>query len=175
MGGKLETFLTAGMHYQEVKYCCQSANNAAADKAAADLASADKAAEEKVASDMKAAHKAAAIKAAADRAAAIKAAAEKAKADKAATDKTATEKAAKEGACSISVGDQVKLKSDTKKLDAAYKQQGMMRMLSAGSAGKITKVKEKMVLLKREGKTYWVPIDALAGFEECEEVKVVKG
>jgi len=143
---------------------------AAADKAAAEKALADRLAADKVA----AANRVAADKALADKAAADKAAADKAAADKAIADKAA---AAKAVACSIKKGDTVKLMSDRKKLDKAYEECGVARMLSPGSSGTISRIDLKgqtknVVLLKRQGRDYWVPVNALAGFEKCDKILI---
>jgi hypothetical protein len=79
--------------------------------------------------------------------------------------------------CSIKVGDRATVMSNRRKLDQVYRQHGVARMLSAGSKGIISKVDikgkiENVVLLKRQGRDYWVPIKALVGFENCNGISV---
>jgi len=176
----------------------KATNKVAADKAAMDKLIVDHESGARLARQQAEAERLAANKAAADREAAENAAKDKLLAEqlsaqqaaesKAAADKAAAEKAAAlaklRASCSVKVGDEVQLMSDGAKLDKIYAKQGIARMLSTGAKGTVAKLERKgpnegngrirnsMVKIKREGKEYWIPTKALAGFDNCEKVYV---
>jgi membrane protein involved in colicin uptake len=177
----METVKTDGWYYQEV---CQQPSDQSIDLLAADQkvinkVAADKAALDKLIAEHESGARLARQQAEAEK---DKLRAEQMSAQQAAEAKAAAEKAA--ASCTVKVGDEVQLMSDGAKLDKIYAKQGLSRMLSTGAKGTVSKLERKgsnegngrirnsMVKIEREGKEYWIPTKALAGFDNCEKVYV---
>lgn len=151
MGGTLEKTKTQGWYYQEVKFCCKAGASSEASKATATSSTSQ------TGSDTNRSRSGSGNPGNAG---------------------SANSGAAEDGdagSCCLKVGDHVKVTSSRRKLDQIYRQHGVARMLSASSSGIISKVDlkgrvENVVLLKREGRDYWVPIKALVGFGKCDKV-----
>lgn len=151
MGGTLERTKTQGWYYQEVKFCCKAGASSEANKATATSSTSQ------TGSDTNRSRSGSGNPGNAG---------------------SANSGAAEDGdagSCCLKVGDHVKVTSSRRKLDQIYRQHGVARMLSPSSSGIISKVDlkgrvENVVLLKREGRDYWVPIKALVGFGKCDKV-----
>lgn len=151
MGGTLERTKTQGWYYQEVKFCCKAGASSAANKATTTSSTSQ------TGSDTNRSRSGSGNPGNAG---------------------SANSGAAEDGdagSCCLKVGDHVKVTSSRRKLDQIYRQHGVARMLSPSSSGIISKVDlkgrvENVVLLKREGRDYWVPIKALVGFGKCDKV-----